>query len=431
MERFQKEASGNLTPEDLGWRECERTLDILKKSKESWPFKTPVDPVALQCPHYFEIVKKPMDLSTIATKLKKKEYENVAGFRDDVRLIFHNCKLFNRPEDPVYKSGTALLEIFEKRWESSEIEEKVGLRPPRPHEADLGNMDVSTPDGQLWKKCLDIWRSLFDHESSEPFRAQVDRATDPRYYSVVTSPVDLGTMGWKMKRGGRGSYSSPIDVKQDILKIFENCNLYYTDPSSHPRKCAAEMEAIFHERWELAGIDAGWNALHPKAETPAKVSLPKIKLTNVPSKKALPETAPSSEPDSGAVAPVPTAPAADTPAAPPATDPPAAAVPGAVSAGAASAAGLPAAEAGGGGSSFNGGPEAGAGAAPALEGSAPAAPGPSVLLDNTQPAVKGPEMLPVSGAELEGDKPRAGGLKLKINFGGQPSEKRPRTEEGE
>ena len=424
MERFQKEASGNLTPEDLGWRECERTLDILKKSKESWPFKTPVDPVALQCPHYFEIVKKPMDLSTIATKLKKKEYENVAGFRDDVRLIFHNCKLFNRPEDPVYKSGTALLEIFEKRWESSEIEEKVGLRPPRPHEEDLGNMDVSTPDGQLWKKCLDIWRSLFDHDSSEPFRAQVDRAADPRYYSVVTSPVDLGTMGWKMKRGGRGSYSSPIDVKRDILKIFENCKLYYTDPSSHPRKCAAEMEAIFHERWEEAGIDAGWKTLHPKAEAPAKISLPKVKLTNVPSKKALPETAPSSEPKSDAVACIPAAPA---------TDPPAAGQPGSDAAppDAAPSVGQPAAEAGGASGSPKCGPEAGTGEGPAPEGSAPAAPGPSVLSDGAQAVVKAPEAEPASGGEVGADKPRAGGLKLKINFGGQPSEKRPRTEEGD
>ncbi len=68
---------------------------------------------------------------------------------------------------------------------------------------------------------------------------------------------------------------------------------------------------------------------------------------------------------------------------------------------------------------------------PAPEGSAPAAPGPSVLLDCSQPAVKGPEVVPASGGDSEGDKPRAGGLKLKINFGGQPSEKRSRTEEGD
>ena len=431
MERFQRAASGNLTPEDLGWRECERTLDILKKSKESWPFKAPVDPVALQCPHYFEIVKKPMDLSTIATNLKKKEYSDVAGFRDDVRLIFHNCRVFNRPEDPVYKAGTALLEIFEKRWKSSEIEEKVGLRPPRPHEEDLGNMDVSTPDGQLWMKCLEIWRELFDHESSEPFRTQVDRAADPRYYSVVTCPVDLGTMGWKMKRKG---YGSPLEVKQDIIKIFENCKLYYTDASSHPRQCASNLEVIFNERWTAARIDEGWNTLHPQAEPLAKLTLPKVKITNVPSKDRPPENVPSAEPASAspAVAPTGAGPSAAAPPAatkvqnkgctsllsggseaangssPPPKAPTAPAAPAAPTAPAATAA--PATPA--------------APAAPA----APVAPLTSGLATAGEPGSTQPPDRSDAVAGTDTEKPRPAGLKLKINFGGQPSEKRPRTE---
>merc|ERR1711959_671468 len=215
-----------------------------------------------------------------------------------------------------------------------------------------------------------------------------------------TLPIDLGTMGWKMKRKG---YSSPIDVKQDILKIFQNCKLYYTDPSSHPRKCAAEMDSIFHERWNAAGIDAGWNALHPSMEPPVKDTLPKIKLTNVPSKEMPLESSPP---------PAALALSADAPVA----DAPTVAV-------------TPAAETEGKGSkgSLNGCTEAENGAGQDPEGTAVLSRGPNVpgKGDCVKPT---PEETPAAGGDAEADKPSEGGLKLKINFGGQPSEKRPRTE---
>jgi hypothetical protein len=38
---------------------------MLKNHKTAWPFKEPVDPVALNIPNYFEIIKEPMDLQTV------------------------------------------------------------------------------------------------------------------------------------------------------------------------------------------------------------------------------------------------------------------------------------------------------------------------------------------------------------------------------
>lgn len=42
-------------------------------------FNTPVDPVALNLPDYPKIIKKPMDLGTIAHKLERREYEDAGG----------------------------------------------------------------------------------------------------------------------------------------------------------------------------------------------------------------------------------------------------------------------------------------------------------------------------------------------------------------
>ena len=38
-------------------RSCWRILQLLKKHPSSWPFLQPVDPVALQIPTYFDIIK--------------------------------------------------------------------------------------------------------------------------------------------------------------------------------------------------------------------------------------------------------------------------------------------------------------------------------------------------------------------------------------
>lgn len=38
---------------------------LLKKNKNSWPFREPVDPVAMGIPHYMDIITNPMDLRTV------------------------------------------------------------------------------------------------------------------------------------------------------------------------------------------------------------------------------------------------------------------------------------------------------------------------------------------------------------------------------
>ena len=44
---------------------CEEILDILTKNKDSIYFLEPVDPIALMIPNYPDIIKNPMDYSTI------------------------------------------------------------------------------------------------------------------------------------------------------------------------------------------------------------------------------------------------------------------------------------------------------------------------------------------------------------------------------
>jgi bromodomain-containing factor 1 len=100
-------------------RFCQEALDEMHKQKHYnfvMPFYYPVDPVALNIPTYHEVIKKPMDLSTVQHKLKTGQYENAKEFETDVRLIFKNCFRFNIPGDPTYICGQRAEEIFSQKW---------------------------------------------------------------------------------------------------------------------------------------------------------------------------------------------------------------------------------------------------------------------------------------------------------------------------
>ena len=65
--------------------------------------RTPVDPNGLGIPDYFEIIKKPMDMSTIKNNLDEGKYKDPWEFVDDVWLMMENAWLYNRKTSRVNK----------------------------------------------------------------------------------------------------------------------------------------------------------------------------------------------------------------------------------------------------------------------------------------------------------------------------------------
>ncbi|KAK9457654.1 Bromodomain-containing protein [Dipodascopsis uninucleata] len=112
--------------------------ELLNKKYEgfSFPFLQPVDPVALNCPSYFKIIKKPMDLSTIQQKLNNNQYETGDEFEADIRLMFKNCYKFNPDNSPVNVMGHKLEAVFDKKWAEKPVPPPpVRESPPPPIES--------------------------------------------------------------------------------------------------------------------------------------------------------------------------------------------------------------------------------------------------------------------------------------------------------
>ena len=56
-------------------------------------------------PGYFDIIKYPMDFSTIFKKLDQNQYTTPFQFCEDIWLVFNNTWTFNKKTQRVYKAG--------------------------------------------------------------------------------------------------------------------------------------------------------------------------------------------------------------------------------------------------------------------------------------------------------------------------------------
>eukprot|EP01080_Neovahlkampfia_damariscottae_P000199 gene199-4445_t len=97
-------------------QQCYKILESLMLHHYSWPFLQPVDPVALNIPDYLDIIKTPMDLSTIKKKLLSGKYETIQEFAIDIRLVWQNCFTYNPPTSDVVKMAQDLDQFFETRF---------------------------------------------------------------------------------------------------------------------------------------------------------------------------------------------------------------------------------------------------------------------------------------------------------------------------
>ncbi|KAJ9670339.1 hypothetical protein PVL29_026715 [Vitis rotundifolia] len=119
-------------------RRCGQILTKLMKHKFGWVFNKPVDVVGLGLHDYHKIVKQPMDLGSVKSKLERKVYLSPLDFASDVRLTFSNAMLYNPKGQDVYYMAEHLLSLFDEMFNpayrkfENEVEEARHRRPLAP-----------------------------------------------------------------------------------------------------------------------------------------------------------------------------------------------------------------------------------------------------------------------------------------------------------
>ncbi|XP_062398269.1 bromodomain-containing protein 3b isoform X2 [Sardina pilchardus] len=87
-----------------------------KHAAYAWPFYKPVDAQALELHDYHDIIKQPMDLSSVKKKMDGREYVDAQSFAADIRLMFSNCYKYNPPDHEVVAMARKLQDVFEMRF---------------------------------------------------------------------------------------------------------------------------------------------------------------------------------------------------------------------------------------------------------------------------------------------------------------------------
>lgn len=97
---------------------AKRIISNLWKHESAWLFQYPVDTKAWGIEDYYNIIKDPMDFTTIKCKLSNNEYKCADEFVTDIHKIFNNCIIYNGESNQYSMVAKKMRKEFEAQFES-------------------------------------------------------------------------------------------------------------------------------------------------------------------------------------------------------------------------------------------------------------------------------------------------------------------------
>ncbi len=109
-----EQASGMSTMDLTACRNC---IKKLFESRHAAIFLHPVDPVRDSAPNYFDVIKEPIDLTTISDKLNAGLYRDRFHFKEDFELMIRNAVTYTPdPNAYAHLEAMALEKDFNRQW---------------------------------------------------------------------------------------------------------------------------------------------------------------------------------------------------------------------------------------------------------------------------------------------------------------------------
>ncbi|KAK4555598.1 transcription initiation at TATA-containing promoter protein [Recurvomyces mirabilis] len=222
----------------LELRFCEHVLNEVRGPRYAAVnsvFQMPVDPVALNIPHYRNIVKHPMDLSTIAQKLKQGQYAKASEFRKDFELIVENCLLFNPQGNPVRDMGIQLRRVFDQVWQTKEKWE-------RNNKPDSGRGTSASADE-------DSGAEEDEDEDDEP-----EDSKEQTIQALQKQLADMQNMIAGMAGGAKPSKPKKVKSKDSKRKVGSLSSLPPKAklPAPKPKKVSKPKQVSYEEKQEIS-----------------------------------------------------------------------------------------------------------------------------------------------------------------------------------
>eukprot|EP01119_Soliformovum_irregulare_P015805 TRINITY_DN4508_c0_g1_i1.p1 TRINITY_DN4508_c0_g1~~TRINITY_DN4508_c0_g1_i1.p1 ORF type:complete len:1471 (+),score=537.36 TRINITY_DN4508_c0_g1_i1:58-4470(+) len=124
----------------------EKILNKIKEHQYAHPFLNPVPLGNKIAPRYYDIIKNPMDLSTIREKIRTFAYASRTDFLDDMKLMVNNCYSYNADRNPhLLPMVDALYQLAETEIQEVDAELVELEKAAAPEEEEGKTPSLSTP----------------------------------------------------------------------------------------------------------------------------------------------------------------------------------------------------------------------------------------------------------------------------------------------
>ncbi|KAH8243896.1 hypothetical protein KR032_011238 [Drosophila birchii] len=240
-------------------------------------------PVRRFHPEYFELIKRPISMSQIHTKLKKGDYANISDLTADLYLMLDNAKKAFPASHRTHKDALKMLRLMNAKLVEESLEETSDMEEDEADDVDSEVFAVSTQperrkpgrprinsnsnashtpnnsnspksnriaiNAAIKKKILSIQKYLVDYSVGnrrpiEMFMEKPPRKVYPDYYDIIQNPIDMNTIEHNIRTD---RYATVEDVVSDYRLMFSNCR-QYNEEGSNIYEDANTLERALNEK---------------------------------------------------------------------------------------------------------------------------------------------------------------------------------------
>ena len=238
-------------------------------------------------PEYYDDITEPMDLKTVADKVQRGSYLNLAEMEKDLQLIFSNARTFNEPGSQIYKDAGILSKLVKNKTAdcvaSLQAKQNRGSKSSRRvsrvnHSAAIAALQyedseteeedseseeaLETLEDPLWKlySAVRTFTTERGIEIAEAFLSLPSKRELPDYYQSIEKPISLTAIRRKIRQG---TYPSLEVLGEDFDLMFNNCKSYnrqdsklYKDGAKLQKVMATRLQELLDGDLDSVAMEA-------------------------------------------------------------------------------------------------------------------------------------------------------------------------------
>ncbi|XP_037704182.1 cat eye syndrome critical region protein 2 isoform X2 [Choloepus didactylus] len=244
-----------------------KVLDVVKAHKDSWPFLEPVD--ESYAPNYYQIIKVPMDISSMEKKLNGGLYCTKEEFVNDMKTMFRNCRKYNGESSEYTKMSDNLERCFQRAMmkhfpgEDGDTDEEFWIREDEKREKRRSRAGRSS-GSHVWTRSRDPdgpnrkQQPVENGGKSLPPARRAPSTVDSQRSSSTQPPREVGPSNGRgfscpLHYGGMPSHSPLLNQMRPTvpgtfgpLRGSDPANLYGSSrvPEPHPGELVHQHQSF-------------------------------------------------------------------------------------------------------------------------------------------------------------------------------------------